>query len=327
MNILILLCSLVSTLLFAIPEKNFEENWKTKVYPFFENLQQGELKNAQGMTIKYFSYTRTSHERSLVIVPGRTEPSRKYAELIYDLRDKGLDIYILDHQGQGESERLLSDTNKGHVRYFHDYVRDLDQFISEVVMRPGKETYLMAFSMGGGITSHYLARYPQLIKKALFVSPMLEINTKPYSEKVALYYSRLLMSIGKGEEYAPDRGPYKPEEVTFENNDATQSEARFFVEKFLFTTYPYLAVGGPTSRWVHESLKATAKTTSLRISTQILLLQAGKDNLVKPGRQNEFCKPAFCRMKKYQEAKHEILMEKDSIRDDALKEIGLFFGF
>lgn len=70
------------------------------------------------MTIKYSSYTRTSHERSLVIVPGRTEPSRKYAELIYDLRDKGLDIYILDQQGQGDSEHLLSDTNKGHVRYF-----------------------------------------------------------------------------------------------------------------------------------------------------------------------------------------------------------------
>jgi lysophospholipase len=324
-TIITIILGLLISLAHAIPEKEFVENWKNEVYPFFLGLHQEEFKNAQGMTLKYFSYTHPSHKKTLVIVPGRTEAAKKYAELIYDLKDKGLDIFILDHQGQGDSDRLLSDTNKGHVIRFLDYVRDFEQFMNEVVIVPNRDIHLLSHSMGGLISSYYLARNPEVVKKAVMVAPMHEINTKPYTEKVATYYSKLLNFLGKGGEYAPGNKPY--DTIPFEINPVTHSEARYFVESYLFTKWPHLAVGGPTVGWVHESLKYTKNSDRLKIKTPVLLLQAGQDLIVKPGRQKTFCRPSFCRLKVFPEARHEILMEIDQIRDEALRDVSVFFGF
>lgn len=325
MNILTLILVLLISLAQAIPERDFEKNWKEKVLPFFDSLASEELKNAQGMTLKYYSFKRSAHKKSLVIVPGRTEAAKKYAELIYDLRHKGFDIFIMDHQGQGESDRLLADSNKGHVISFMDYVRDLEQFMNEVVITPGRNIYLIANSMGGAVSTHYMQRNQGAFTKAVLVAPMLEINTKPYNEIMARYYSAFLVKIGKGDEYAPNNGPYI--QIPYEVNPLTSSEVRYAVENYLFTTWPHLAIGGPTSRWVNESLKATKNMGQITLTTPVLLAQSGKDLIVKPGRQNEFCKASFCRMIRFPEAKHEILMEKDNMRDVLIKEIGLFLGF
>ncbi len=46
-------------------------------------------------------------------------------EVAYDLFHCGFDVMIIDHRGQGRSGRLLSDTHRGHVVNFSDYVDDL----------------------------------------------------------------------------------------------------------------------------------------------------------------------------------------------------------
>lgn len=323
-NFIILIFSLLPILTHAIPEKDFESIWKTEALPWFQNLESGEFRNKNALTLKYYIHRKPHHKKILVIVPGRTEPAMKYTELFYDLKDSGFDLYIMDHQGQGESERLLRDSHKGHVLHFSDYVDDFEQFMNEVVIHPEKEIYLLAHSMGGAIATKYMNKNPDVVKKAVLVAPMFEINTKPYSEKVAKYYAKLLVSLGKGNNYAPDWGPW--EYIPFSQNEYTHSEVRYHVERFLFTTFPEVALGGPTARWVYESIKATQNMDCVNLKTPVLLLQAGLDTVVKPGRQNRFCKREFCTLKTYPYAKHEILMETDAIRNDALKMITSFFG-
>ena len=51
------------------------------------------------------------------------------------------------------------------------------------------------------------------------------------------------------------------------------------------------------------------------------MLQAGQDTFVRSRRQNKVCKLKNCRKVRFEDAKHEILMESDEIRNDALKEI------
>ncbi len=312
----------------AIPELNFEANWKQNVLPFYKNLNHDDLKNAQGMTLRYVTYTHPKNTQRLVILPGRTEPAIKYAELIYDLRQSGLDIFILDHQGQGESDRLLKDTQKGHVLNFKHYVRDFEQFMNEVVLPSSKHpTSLVAHSMGGAIAVKYMAKNPGALKKAVLVAPMMEINTKPYSEIVALIYAKFLMSIGKGNSYAPGQGPYISEDQVFEQNILTHSRSRFEAGKYLFDSSPDIVVSGPTARWIYESLKATKSMGKIILKTPVLLLQAGEDEVVKPRRQNIFCKESFCKLIKFPTARHEILMENDEIRDESLREIQSFLSF
>jgi pimeloyl-ACP methyl ester carboxylesterase len=48
----------------------------------------------------------------------------------------GFDVLIIDHRGQGLSGRMLSDTHRGHVDNFSDYVDDLAAFWQQEV-QPG----------------------------------------------------------------------------------------------------------------------------------------------------------------------------------------------
>lgn len=327
MKMLLFVCFVIPLIATAMPEERLAIDWDNKALPFFRNLKVGTLTNSQGLKLRHFSYSNASNSKSLIIVPGRTEPAIKYAELIYDLKDAGLNIHIMDHQGQGESSRILSDSQKGHVVKFSHYVNDLELFIKQVVnSNKSHELYLIAHSMGGAISAHLIGRRPTLIKKAVLVAPMLKMNTQPYSEIIARLYSNALVLTGQGKKYAPGRGPYIPEEDTFEINDVTHSQVRFNISKNIFARWPSQIVAGPTARWVSQSLKATHNIDRLPIEAPILLLQAGLDEVVKPGRQEEFCKKGLCEIIRLPEAAHEILMEKDSIREEALKEIRLFFG-
>ena len=326
MKLLPLILLFISHLAFAIPEQNFETNWKEKVHPYFQSMTEDTFENSQGLRIKFFYLAHPENTKTLIIVPGRTEPALKYAELIYDFRNLGYDFFILDHQGQGESERLLSDSHKGHVINFSDYIQDFSQFYDKVrKIKKNQTTHLIAHSMGGAIAVKFMSQIQWGVNKAVLIAPMLKLNTKPYSEFVARIFSKFLVATGKGDQYAPDYGPYIPEEDVFETNSYTHSEGRFNISKYIFTNWPHLALGGPTARWVHESLKATKSIHKLPFVTPVLLFQSGKDEIVKNDRQNAFCRK-FCKLILLPEAKHEILMEKDEIRDVAIKEIKSFFG-
>ena len=56
-----------------------------------------------------------------------------------------------------------------------------------------------------------------------------------------------------------------------------------------------------------------------KVRVPVLLLQAGQDDIVKPGGQDSACRRMpRCRMRSFPDSRHEILMERDSIRDEAL---------
>src|SRR5690606_19390115 len=98
----------------------------------------------------------------------------------------------------GASDRSLSDHHKGYVKKFGHYVKDLEQLLQHVVYArvTAHPIYLLAHSMGGAVGAHYMASHPNVFKKAVLSSPMMEINTKPYSEIVARNLSKLLVLFG-----------------------------------------------------------------------------------------------------------------------------------
>ncbi len=330
-NFILLFC-LFSTSLWAVPERGYTQLWADKIFPNFQAMQFGEFTNKEGLVIRFHFSVKPDAKRSLVILPGRAEPAVKYSEVIYDLETADTNVFIMDHQGQGESQRSLPDTHKGYVKSFQNYVADVDQFMTTVVIpeSAGKDLYLLAHSMGGGVSVHYLAQHPGVFKKAFLCAPMLKLNTKPYAEIVAKIFAFFLQKTGKATEYAPGKGPYVLEEDTFAKNVVTHSEARFDMMKALFRDYPQLVVGGPTVQWVSTALKATGKIQNLgpKIKIPLFLIQSGNDEYVKNERQNSFCdKAPDCKRVLYPQAYHEMLMEKDEIRDDVMKNIHEFFGF
>jgi lysophospholipase len=310
----------------AIPEKNYLETWNNEVMPYFTQGQQRTFINQEGMKLNFYSFNKAENKKTIVILPGRTEPATKYAEMIFDMKDLGFNFFILDHQGQGASDRLLADHHKGHVKKFSNYISDLTGWINEVVVpeTQNQERILITHSMGGAIGTIYLSGGSDVFKKAVLCAPMMELNTKPYTEVVGRILAQVLVIAQLGNKYAPDRGPYVPENDTFARNEVTHSGPRFDMAKSLFVDTPELVVGGPTSRWVSQSLKATKKIDELapKIHIPILMFQSGMDLIVKPSRQSSFCeKNSNCKKIFFPNSHHEILQETDDIRNVAMNEI------
>src|SRR5689334_12623454 len=150
LSILILIFS--SSPSYAISEINYSDTYNKKVLPYFESAKMEYFTGLGGVKIAYRVF-KAPHERAkIVLLPGRTEGIRKYAELIYDLQ--GVSIYVMEHRGQGESGRIASDPQMQYVDSYKDYVKDLESFMDAIVQpkstaqsKTPPKTLLLAHSM------------------------------------------------------------------------------------------------------------------------------------------------------------------------------------
>jgi lysophospholipase len=289
----------------------------------------GTFSGTGGVRLNYAAHRPHERPGALVVVSGRTEFKEKYAELFYDLRDTNQSFYIYDHRGQGSSERLLTDGEKGHVEYFSDYVRDLELFIETVVMpRQYQAVFLLAHSMGGTVSLLYACRHQQYLKGLILSSPMLSINTRPFPNVLARRISRGAVMIGKGGNYVFGVGPYK-RQAPFAGNVLTGSRIRYELNRDLIEENPHLAVGGPTFAWLNESFAAARELMrpDIGLRLPVLLLRGEDDQVVGKEEQDEFCgRLEHCRLVSFPGARHEVLMEQDEIRTQALQHIRTFIG-
>jgi lysophospholipase len=314
---------------FAISEHGYEDVYRSDVRPFFNAGETLTFKGKDGISINAWKMIQPNERGALVILPGQGEPLLKYAELAYDLRSLGLSIYMMDHRGQGASGRMVSNTKVQYVNEFSDYADDLETFMSQVVNQvPHTRKFLLAHSMGGAISSLYLERHPGAFDAAILNSPMELINSDPYPERLAIAMASTATHLGKGESYSIGQAPFD-NTLPYTESRMARSEARHKMKVDISSQNPSLVIDGVSFRWVQKSLEAgiDIRKNADKITTPILLFQAGKDVIVKLDGQDEFCKNAkICRIAFFPEARHEILMENDAIRDRALFLIQEFFA-
>ncbi len=313
--------ALLSLPALAIPEKDYATVWKRDVLAPMDAVPAQEFTNHLGKKIRFRTYIRGAGLPNIVVSPGRQEPMKKYFELVHDIPDAN--FYLIDHLGQGESDRLLKERQKGHINHFSDYVKDFTHFMNHHVLphTKGENLYLIAHSMGGAIATRYMDTNPEAFDRVVLSAPMYDIYTKPYPGTFARALARLLFKAGRGNTYAPGRGPYVAEEDVLGKNEYSQSEARIEMNKYLFVEQD-LGIGGPTVSWVNQSFIGTKgiQNVAKKLTMPIMLLQAEKDVVVKPGKQLSFCmQAAQCEVISMKGAFHEILQEKDVIRELALK--------
>lgn len=121
---------------------------------FWRQREEDEFTGVGDVPVRFVRFHDEKNDRVIVVCPGRIESYIKYAELAYDLFHLGFDVLIIDHRGRGLSGRLLSDTHRGHVDNFSDYVDDLAAFWQqEVQPGPWRKRYILAHSMGGAIST------------------------------------------------------------------------------------------------------------------------------------------------------------------------------
>ncbi|GHA13754.1 lysophospholipase [Oceanisphaera arctica] len=297
--------------------------------------EQGHFVGTDGLELPYASLSRPEHQKAIVLVNGRTESYLKYQELAFDLFNNGYNVYLYDHRGQGLAPRLLQDPLMGYVADFDDYVQDLEQFMQQVVLlEPVDSLYLLSHSMGGTISALWLSETQVRLQAAALSSPMMGIYLGPMPRWLV---DGLLGALDTGCHWLGHEACYAPGqgggyvEVPFKDNDLTHSEARYKLFRDLYRQRPELQLGGASLHWLQQSLQAgdSAIAKAGRITTPLLVLQAGNDVVVDNRAQNRFCQAlAHCHggaPQVIKKASHELFIERDRQRQQALEAALSFF--
>lgn len=308
-------------------ESDFESLIDNQIAELWQSRQDGFHKSSDKTKLYWCKITSANHNKAIVVVNGRIESSWKYQELFYDLFQQGYDIYSFDHRGQGLSERLIDNKQMGYVAEFQNYLTDMNELIQQFDLSKYQQRFLLAHSMGGAIATRYIQTHPEHSFDAIALSaPMFGIHMPWQLRPIAITLTQVLTATYSKPTYAPGYTDYYPK--PFENNPLTQSETRYRWFRELYNRMPELQLGGPSTRWVWQGLMAAKQCIQLtrQIKIPTLVIQGEKDTIVSNAAQVRF----VTRLAKtnpdsqiliINDAKHELLFEKDAIRNQALDAI------
>jgi lysophospholipase len=268
---------------------------------------------------------------TVVVFTGRNECIEKYHETTAAILAQGLDVVVFDWRGQGDSERLIGNPEKGYVRRFSDYVTDADAVFTQVVLPDCRAPYfILAHSLGSLIALVAAPRLKSRVERMVLCAPFLGIMrqgpTQPFSTFWAGGLARLLTICGLGRIYFGG-GAWKAPD--FAANKVTRSSSRFARNIGLYRQHAHLRLGGPTARWVAECAKAmralARRADSRDFRIPALIIMAGADRIVPREAIDETVRllPAAHAII-VEGAEHELLQEREPIRSAVLKAVFSF---
>ena len=296
-----------------------------------KQVTQGSLTGTAGVALHYAYHIPANAKASIVLVNGRTESVLKYQEMYFELAKQGYAIFSYDHRGQGLSGRLTNDRQVGHVVDFQHYVQDLKLFVDHFAAQMPGAKLLLAHSMGGAVSSLYLAQHRDTFIAAAMSAPMHAPNaTVVFGEKDGCYLAAAASWSCKDCYVGFTDQPYQA--GPFVGNIYTQSELRYQRFREQFQLNPAIQLGAPSWQWLTESCAVAEQMPAMarQINIPVLILQAGDDEAVVGAAQDEFCQALgnFCQggqVSRYEGARHEFFIEADVYRIPALTEVLTFF--
>ncbi len=286
-----------------------------------------------GGRLRYGHVKCAEAKGTLLLFMGRCEYLGKYDEVAGEWRERGFQVFALEWRGQGLSDRPLDNRHKCHVEDYAVHALDLGAWL-ETVVRPLEvgPSVVFAHSMGGLIALRALAAQPDRFAGAVLSAPMVEINTDPFQQLGAKLLARAACALGYGGAYAFGQGDYHPEvDAVFEGNLITADPERFRRIHDGYRANPRLMLGGVTFGWLAASFRAQAGLLRPEVlrgaATPVLLLIPGEDKLVPPAALGRFGRALpLCAVKEYPGARHDLMSEREAIRQRVWGDIDDFLN-
>ena len=271
---------------------------------------------------------------TVLLLTGRAEFVEKYAETAGELLDRGFEVFAFDWRNQGLSDRPLANPQIHHLDSFDTLADDLDAVVERMVLpaAAGRPLILLAHSMGGLVATMSAARHPGRYRAAIVTAPMYDIFTGPVPRPLAVWLAEQLCARGRAREYAFGQGDYRPAEGLFTPANPITSDARRYARFHdAFRDRPELRLGGVSFGWVRAALRASDRLLRAlpleEVTTPMLLLSAPKDAIVRAGSHRLVAaRLPNATLREYPEARHELLMESDAIRDRVWADIDGFLA-
>ncbi|RVD16724.1 MAG: alpha/beta hydrolase [Mesorhizobium sp.] len=296
-----------------------------------ENATGGFFTTRDRKNIRYglFGAVARPMKGTVVLLTGRNECIEKYFETIRNLADRGFGVATLDWRGQGDSDRLIHDHQRGYVSSFRDYTADLEQFFEEIVLPDCRGPYyILAHSAGALITLLAAPSMVNRIRRMVLIAPFLTLPDLPVSISTVRRVCSLFCAIGLGRLYAA-WGPRPRATAPFETNKLTSDPERYRRNTRIYEEYPQLALGGPTIRWLQAAAKASEAVSDpdlmARIQVPLLIIAAGADQVVSTRAVEAYARRLrLGSLLMIDGSRHEILQEADIYREQLLAAFDAF---
>jgi len=268
----------------------------------------------------YWAPTTRAVQGTVCILQGRAEFIEKYFEVVRELRERGFAVAAFDWRGQGHSGRQVGNPRKGHVRRFEDYRLDLDAIRDHVLIPHMPEPHFaLAHSMGGAIALQAAADGALPFRRLVTTAPMVALCLIR-TPKTAVVTAQLLYLLGFGKAFVPGGGETSIARLPFAGNRLTRDPVRYARNADAAAAVGHGAVGAPTVAWIHSAFRFMRRFADPRFGIKVrvptLIIAAGAD----PVCSTPAIERLAARLKAGHAivipgARHEILMERDAIRD------------
>ncbi|HWK64844.1 MAG TPA: alpha/beta hydrolase [Rhizobiaceae bacterium] len=305
--------------------------FETPGNPVPDHARSGFLAARDGRKIRYalFGATGRPLKGTVIVLAGRNECIEKYFETIRDLAARGFATAMIDWRGQGASDRLIRNPEKGYVRDFKHYVADLEAFFAEIVLPDCRGPfYVLAHSTGALVALLAAPAMANRVQRMVLCAPLLGLpgrsNTMKTERRAAAFFYRL----GLGSMYlGSHRRPLVA--APFAGNMLTTDPDRYRRNCLIYETHPRLALGGPTVAWVRAACRARDYVhdpefmARLRIPT--LFIAAGNDSVVSTRAIENYARQLkWASVLTIDGARHEMLQEADYFREQFLAAFDAF---
>lgn len=279
------------------------------------------IETADGVKLRGAFWRPEGAARGTVCVfQGRAEFIEKYCEVAGDLLKRGFAVATFDFRGQGGSERLTRNPLKSHVEDFDHYRVDAEAMMRQLAFASCPPPFFaLSHSMSAPVLISLALRQPQWFERLVLIAPMIGLPL----DRVEFFARGLATGLGRvgfSSSYIPSGANRVMALRPFEKNPVTSDPMRYAAAQSVLTQAPELALGSPTIGWVHAAFRAMTATAlpgvpeSFKVPT--LVLSAARDRIVDPRASERFAARIrggghlFLRG-----AQHEILMERDEVRD------------
>jgi lysophospholipase len=156
--------------------------------------------------------------------------------------------------------------------------------------------------------------------RLILCAPMIDIVQEITTATFRRFMVEAMVILGLGDMFIPG-GSGKPWEMSpFDDNRLTSDRLRYERVRDVLEAAPWLGLGSPTVGWLHAAARSIMQINALGFGSFIkvptLIVAAGNDTVVSTRAIERFAtRVKTCRHLVIAGAKHEILQERDEIRD------------
>ncbi|MBQ2260092.1 MAG: alpha/beta hydrolase [Loktanella sp.] len=297
----------------------------TQAAPLYDDIADGPANGAaHWLTTSDNRRIRVGHwpvdkaKGTVLIFPGRTEYIEKYGMTARALTTAGYATLAVDWRGQGLADRLINDAALGHVGSFADYQHDV-QAVTDHATAIGlpKPWFMIGHSMGGCIGLRSLVTGLD-VNAVMFSAPMWGIGMSRAVHAFAWGLSGLSQSLKFDERIVPGQLPasyllHQP----FAGNALTNDAEIYAALRQQITAHPELGVGGPSLRWLRQSLQEMRDLAQLPSpKTPCITFLGGKETIVDSHAiRSRMAQWSGGVLHEIKAGRHEMLMDAPEMRD------------